>query len=85
MCVRFNEWENDIKQYCKENNLSFEKAQKMAKGSNKTTLVLQYYNPEDGKKGLIDETPMPAVLWVTKVGDKLQFEQTEYTRKYLSM
>lgn len=89
MCKRFEEWKGEIKDYCAKNNLSFEKAQKMVKGSNKTTLILQYYNPnaESVKKGLglLDETPMPVVLWITKQGDMLNFEQTEYTKQYLGM
>lgn len=89
MCKRFDEWADDIKKYCNDNNLSFEKAKKMSQSSNKTTLLLQYFDPESEsvkkRLGLLDETPMPAVLWVTKVGNKLEFEQTEHTRKYLAM
>ena len=88
MCKRFDEWENEIKKYCSDNNLSFEKAKSMSQSSNKTTLLLQYFDPdsESVKKGmgLLDETPMPAVLWITKVGNSLNFEQTEYTKKYLA-
>ena len=61
----------------------------MVQSSNKNMLVLQYFDAETEsvKKGLglLDETPMPAVLWITKNGDKLEFEQTEHTKKYLSM
>ncbi len=89
MCQRFDEWANEIKEYCDKNNLSFEKAKTMSQSSNKTMLLLQYYDPnsESVKRGmgLLDETPMPAVLWVTKNGDKLDFEQTEYTQKYLAV
>ena len=89
MCQRFDEWANEIKEYCDKNNLSFEKAKTMSQSSNKTMLLLQYYDPnsENVKRGmgLLDETPMPAVLWITKNGDKLEFEQTEYTRKYLTV
>ena len=88
MCKRFDEWAADIKEYCEKNNLSFEKAKQMSQSSNKTMLLLQYYNPnsESVKKGmgLLDETPMPAVLWITKNGDRLEFEQTEYTQRYLA-
>ena len=89
MCQRFDEWANEIKEYCDKNNLSFEKAKTMSQSSNKTMLLLQYYDPnsESVKRGmgLLDETPMPAVLWVTKNGDKLDLEQTEYTQKYLAV
>lgn len=89
MCKRFDEWENEIKTYCNENRLDFEKAKDMVQSSNKTMLLLQYFDPNsDSVKnglGLLDETPMPPVLWITKNGDTLEFEQTEYTQKYLAL
>ena len=89
MCKLFEEWSPQIEQYCAENNLSFEKLKGMSKCWSKNDIVLQYFdsNAESVKKGLglLDETPMPAVLWITKNGDKLEFEQTEHTKKYLSM
>lgn len=85
----FEEWKNEIEAYCIDNNLSFEKAEKMSKSWSKNDLVLQYFNPESESVnkglGLLDETPMPVVLWITKNGDSLCFEQTEYTQKYLSV
>lgn len=89
MCKRFEEWKDEIKKYCNNNNLSFDKATKMVQSSSETMLLLQYFDPESEsvKKGLglLDETPMPAVLWITKKGNDLEFEQTEYTRQYLSL
>ena len=89
MCKLFNDWSAQIKEYCEKNNLSFEKAQQMSKSWGKNDIALQYYNPnaESVKKGLglLDETPMPVVLWITKQGDVLNFEQTEYTKQYLGM
>lgn len=89
MCKRFEEWAPQIEKYCNDNNLSFEKARKMSQSSNKTTLLLQHFDPEcESVKrglGLLDETPMPAVLWITKKGNDLHFEQTEHTQKYLAL
>lgn len=88
MCKLFNDWSEEIKAYCEENGLSFEKAQKMSKSWGKNDVILQYFNPdsESVKKGLglLDETPMPVVLWITKDDNGLNFEQTEYTHKYLA-
>ena len=88
MCKLFNDWSEEIKLYCQQNDLSFDKAQKMSKSWGKSDVILQYYDPnsESVKKGLglLDETPMPVVLCITKIGNKLCFEQTEYTRKYLA-
>lgn len=89
MCERFEEWKDEIKKYCEENNLSFEKAKKMSKGSNKDMLLLQYYDPDSEEAntglGLMNETPLPPVLWVLRTEDGVEFEQTEYTQQYLAL
>jgi len=84
MCKLFNQWETEIEKYCTENNLNFEKAKKMGKSWGKDDIALQYNDPEKGLKGLLDETPAPVVLWIRKNSDHLEFEQTEYTKKYLA-
>lgn len=88
MCKLFNQWENEIRDYCKNNNLDFEKAKKMPKSWGKDDIALQYVDPNCNaiKKGLglLDETPAPVVLWIKKINGNLVFEQTEYTKTYLS-
>lgn len=84
MCNRFEEWKDSIRDYCESNSLNFQKACSMAKGSNQNMLVLQFHDPEKGRMGLMDETPMPAVLWAFRDGDGVRIEQTEYTHKYLT-
>ncbi len=84
MCKLFDDWSNEIRTYCNRNNLSFDKAKNLSQCWGRNFLALQYHDPEKGKKGLLDETPMPLVLLITKTNNGLEFEQTEYTRKYLS-
>lgn len=84
MCKLFNEWSNEIKRYCEENHFSYEKASRLAKGCGKDFMFLQYHDPQKGGAGLLDETPMPLVLVVRRENDKLVFEQTEHTKKYLA-
>ncbi|MCD8127497.1 MAG: hypothetical protein LUD82_08680 [Clostridiales bacterium] len=85
MCKRFDEWSEHISDYCAKNGLSFEKAKRMVQSSNENVLVLQYYDPtKEASQGLLDETPMPVVLWVTRENGQLKFEQTEHTSKYLA-
>ena len=89
MCKRFDDWSREIKEYCENNGLSFEKATKLSKCWGKDDLILQYFDPDSEvvKKGLglLDETPMPVVLAIYKQPDgSLRFEQTEHTLKYLS-
>lgn len=85
MCKRFDDWSAQIKKYCNENGYNFDKASKLSKCWGRDDLILQYHDPEKGKLGLLDETPMPVVLAIYKQPDgTLRFEQTEYTKKYLS-
>lgn len=85
MCKLFDEWSNDIKVYCNNNGLNFDKAKRLSKCWGKNDLLLQYHDPEKGKMGLLDETPAPVVLWIRKAPDgTLSFEQTEHTKRYLS-
>ena len=84
MCKLFDEWKTEIKQYCEQNGLSFEAAQKMSQAWNKTTVVL--YHPEKNvdSSGLLNDTPSPMVLLIQRQRNgTLKFEQTEHTHKYL--
>lgn len=86
MCMLFDEWKAEIKQYCDQNGLSFEAAQKMSQAWNKTTVAL--YHPEKSSEamGLLDDTPSPMVLLIQRKKDgTLTFEQTEHTKKYLGI
>ena len=80
----FDDWSAEIRQYCENNNLSYEKASRLTKCCGTDFLALQFYDPSQGKDGLLDETPMPLVLFIHKTPEGLVFEQTEHTRKYLS-
>ncbi|MGN0468507.1 MAG: hypothetical protein ACI4GY_07280 [Acutalibacteraceae bacterium] len=85
MCRLFDEWNSEIENYCIMNQLSYEKLQKMCKSWGKNDIAFQYVDKEKGKMGLLDETPAPVVLWVRKTENgNLNFEQTEYTKKYLT-
>ncbi|MDD6488766.1 MAG: hypothetical protein PUG48_02990 [Clostridia bacterium] len=80
---RFDEWSNEIKDYCQKNNLDFDKAKKLSQGWGKDFLALQFHDESKGVNGLLDETPMPIVLIVEKKDNNLVFTQTENTKKYL--
>ncbi len=85
MCKLFDDWSTDIRDFCKKNDFSFEKAMQLSQNWGKDFLTLAYHDPEKGSMGLLDDTPMPVVLLISKQPDgSLKFEQTEHTRKYLS-
>jgi hypothetical protein len=80
-------YENDIEKYCLSNKLNFEKLMEMSQSSNKETLALQYskiMTEDEISKLTMGGPPMPVVLWVRKNGGKLEFVQTEHTKKYLT-
>ena len=60
----FDDWSAEIRQYCENNNLSYEKASRLTKCCGTDFLALQFYDPSQGKDGLLDETPMPLVLFI---------------------
>lgn len=79
----FDIYEQEIRQYCKDNGLDFSKAEEMGHCWGKTRLVIQYVDPAKGEKGLWDETPAPVVLIMEIIDGKPHFEQTQYTQLYL--
>ncbi len=83
MCKLFSKYEEQIKQYCQDNNLDFEKAKSFPQCWGKNDIWVQFHDPMKGKKGMLDETPAPIVLKISIHNDKVQIEQTEYTEKYL--
>ncbi|MBQ8568470.1 MAG: hypothetical protein IJ446_04560 [Oscillospiraceae bacterium] len=84
MCKLFDDWSTEIKDYCIKNGLNFEKAKASSKCWGKNDLILQHYVSTGSKAGLLDETPMPIILMITKTAKGLVFKQTEHTKKYLS-
>ncbi|MBQ7574287.1 MAG: hypothetical protein IJT23_08505 [Clostridia bacterium] len=85
MCKLFDEWTPQIKEYCENNNLSFEKARNMSQCWSKNDVILQYYDKHNSRKDLLQDIPMPIVLKITKTDKGLTFEQTEHTKKYLTI
>ena len=84
MCRLFDEWKNEIKRYCEQNNLSFEKAETLSQAWNESTVVLYYCDLEQGKNGLLNDIPSPMVLLIKKEKNgSLTFEKTEFTDKFL--
>jgi len=76
-------YRSEIEQYCEENNLLTNKVFSSPSAGNKEEMILQHFDPEKGKLGLLDETPGAVTLWLFLENGKLRFEQTEHTRKYL--
>lgn len=75
-----------LKEYCTQNNLSFEKLKTMVKSGFEDDVYFLYHDPTKGFNGLYDETPMPLVLRMVKKKDgAYEFHRTEHTQKYLAL
>lgn len=80
----FDEWRNEIKDYCRQQGLNFDTAEKLSQSWNKNTVALSYRDPSKGSNGLLDDTPCPLVLLIRREKNgKLVFEQTEHTKNIL--
>ena len=77
MCKLFNQYEKEIEKICIENGLDFIKAKKLPQCWSKNDIWLQYYDPEKGKNGLLDETPSPIVLKIVIINGIVTIEKTE--------
>lgn len=85
MCMNVKQYQSEIKQYCINNNLSYDKTMSAIKGCGNDTIIFQVSEQRLNKKGMLDETPLPTVLIMRKNNNQVEFEQTEYTQKYLSI
>lgn len=83
--LKFENYINDIKKYCAENKLSYEKLLQMVRCVGQSHITFVYRNPKNGEQGLVDETPAITVLVAKVIADKLVIEETPYSRKYLTL
>lgn len=84
MCMEYSQYADKIKKYCEDNKLNFSKISQMIKGCGSDDIIIQYHDKTKGMDGLRNESRMPVVLRIKRQGDTVAFEQTEYTRKYLT-
>ena len=86
MCKIFQNFKNEITDYCVANGINPEKVFSSAKSFNNDFVAVQHYDPNkptDGLGLLKDHIPAPVTLIIRRVGDRVTFEQTENTQKYL--
>jgi len=83
----FEKYYEEIMKYCEENNLDSNKIFKSAKSYNNELVFLQKPDAKELKKEDRWRCDIPATITLKMFanGDKLKFEQTEYTRQYLSL
>ena len=88
MCKIFKKYRNEILKYCNDNNLDSKKIFKSAKSYNNELVFVQHYDPSEPivfGENWRDDIPAPITLKMFAKDNKLEFEQTEYTHKYLSV
>ena len=87
-CKIINEYHTEIEKYCVTNRLDSDKVFSYPKSWDNDTVVVLYHDAEKGKKELLGEissAPAAVVLKIEKKYNCLKFEQTQYTREYLSL
>jgi hypothetical protein len=87
-CKIINEYKTEIEKYCIKNQLDSNKVFSFPKSWDRDTVFVLYHNEEKGRKELLGEisiAPATIVLKIEKKHNFLEFEQTAYTREYLSL
>jgi len=88
-CKILKEYTGDIKKYCAENGLSFDKLRASSycygKIDGVDDLIFLYDDPTKGDPPwILDDTPSPALLEIYLEKGNLRFVQTDITHKYLA-
>ena len=82
----FDVFAQDLQQYCKENNLDFNKVKTSPKCGNENMLFIQHLNDTTDGKGLNNESPAKVILSARKKPDgSIIIERQRDTDKYLSI
>jgi hypothetical protein len=87
MCLEYKDYEKYFEDYCNRFGLNFDLVQRMPKSIGPDDIAILYTDGESDGRGLLDETPLPPVLILSKGRGRTGFwiEQTEYTDKYLAL
>jgi hypothetical protein len=80
-------YESRVEDYCIDNGLDYSKLLSCSFGKGKNNFSFSHYEGNfDDSVGLLDDTPMPCVLWVDINYDgSLDFTKTEFTEQYLAI
>lgn len=79
------QYENEIKLFCEENELDFNKVKSFPKSYNQEVLFVQYMDKNKAKLGLLDNTPAEVVLTIKLNSDKtVSIEKGKNAEKYLA-
>ena len=81
----FEYWKNELKKYCKDSGLDYEKTVNYPMGVSPDFMYIGLFDKTKGKNGLLDDTPMKPILTAHKENGRVVFEETDITRKYLSV
>lgn len=74
-----------IQEFCKANNLDYEKVKASPRCGNNNVLFIQRANSASTSAGLLDESPAEILLAARKGADGIVIEKRENTDKYLSI
>nr|DAE38371.1 MAG TPA: hypothetical protein [Caudoviricetes sp.] len=74
-----------IQEFCKANNLDYEKVKASPRCGNNNVLFIQRVNSASASVGLLDESPAEILMVARKGADEIVIEKRENTDKYLSI
>ncbi len=74
-----------LEAFCEQEGLDLRLVLRQPKGVGQEFIQIYFHNPEKGKDGLLDETPMEILMTMTKdEANGLRFEVTEHGREVLA-
>lgn len=74
-----------IQEFCKANNLDYEKVKASPKCWNENALFIQRINGAVSSSGLLEDTPAEILLTARKGADGIVIEKRENTDKYIGL
>lgn len=82
--LNLDNYKHKLEEYCLNNNLDYDKLMMSVKGFSDNEMSFYVASGISDKRGLNNETPARVILTVRKAKNKIDIEQTEYTKQYLS-
>ena len=81
----FRDYQTEIEKYCEKNGLDSNKVFHSPKCGSDEMVFIPYFDPNrTNVHGPWIDKPAPVALGIYKTDSGLRFEQTEYTKQYLS-
>jgi hypothetical protein len=87
MRLEYKDYEKYFEDYCNRFGLNFDLVKTLPKSIGPDDIAILYSDGKSGERGMLDDTPLPPVLILSKGRGRTGFwiEQTEFTDKYTEL